>query len=328
MGRAKRRNFLIALGGLLTARLAFGQTGRRTYRIGSVYLADSATTRPYEESFLAGLQELGFERGKNLIYDVRNCDGDPARLPAAVDEVLALKPDVMAGIEHVAQVMRSKTATTPIVLVVSTDPVAAGLAKSLSRPGGNVTGMAALTREIAIKQLEMLKELLPQMKAVAFLLDPNVPALDRFEERASEATKAMRIKSTLYRAKDRAGLIQAFAAMERDRPDGIVLAGGSGTLFGERHFIADNARRLGLPCAGGAAAAAEVGYLFSYGASIYGLHRRAASYAARILNGANAAELPIEQASTFELVLNLKTANALKIKVPQSILVRADRVIE
>lgn len=328
MSHTQRRAFLIALGGLLTARLAFGQTGRRTYRIGSVYLADSATTSPYEEAFLAGLQELGFERGKNLIYDVRNCDGDPARLPAAVDEVLALKPDVLVGIEQIAQVMRNKTATTPIVLTVSTDPVMAGLAKSLSRPGGNVTGMAALNTEMAIKQLELLKELLPQMKTVAFLLDPNVPALARFEEQVSEAIRAMRINSAFHRAKDREGLVQAFAAMERDRPDGIVSAGGSGTLFGERQFISDNARRLRLPCTGGAARVAEAGYLFSYGASIHGLHRRAASHAARILKGANAAELPIEQASTFELVLNLKTASALNIKVPQSILLRADRVVE
>ena len=211
---------------------------------------------------------------------------------------------------------------------MSTDPVVAGLAKSLSRPGGNVTGMAALSAAMAIKQLEMLKELLPRMKTVAFLLDPTVPALARFEEHASEATKTMRIKSTFYRAKDREGLAQAFAAMERDRPDGIVSAGGSGTLFGERHFIADNARRLRLPCTGGDAAVAEVGYLLSYGASLRGMFRSAASHAARILNGANAAELPIEQASRFELVLNLKTANALKIKVPPSILLRADRVIE
>ena len=328
MGQAQRRNFLIALGGLVTAQFAHGQASRRTYRVGSVYLAASATSAPYEKSFLTGLQERGFERGRNLIYDVRNCDGDPARLPTAIDEVIALKPDLLVGIEQVAQIMRSKTATIPIVLTVSTDPVVAGLAKTLARPGGNVTGMAALSAAMAIKQLEMLKELLPQLKTVVFLLDPNVPALARFEEQALEATKALRVKSTLYWAKDREGLARAFAAMERDRPDGIVNAGGSGTLFGERQFIADNAQRLRLPCTGGGGEVAEVGYLLSYGASLSAMFLGAASHAARVLNGANAAELPIEQASKFELVVNMKTAKALSIKVPQSILVRADRVIE
>jgi len=327
MSQVRRRRFLIATGLLLASPLACAQAGR-TYRIGSVYLAASSTTKPYEEAFLGGLRELGFERGRNLVYDVRNCDGDPARLPAAVDEIMALKPNVLVGIEHVAQVMRQKTAITPIVLTVSTDPVIAGLATTLARPGGNVTGMASLNVPIAIKQLELLKELLPHLKTVAFLLDPNVPALARFEEQAQEATKAMRIKSSFYKVKDHEGLAKAFVAMEQDRPDAIVNAGGSGTLFGERHFIAGNARRLRVPCTGGDAAVAEAGYLLSYGASLYEMFRRAASHAARILHGAKAAELPIEQASKFALVLNMRTAKALNISVPQAILLRADRVIE
>jgi putative ABC transport system substrate-binding protein len=169
---------------------------------------------------------------------------------------------------------------------------------------------------------------LPQLKTVAFLLDPNVPALAGFKEHALEATQAMRIDATLYPVKDREELVRAFDAIERNRPDGIVTVGGSGTLFGERYFVAENALRLRLPCTGGAAAAAEAGFLLGYGASLHGMFRSAASHAARILNGASAAEMPIHQASTFELVLNLRTANALHVKVPRSILLRADRVIE
>lgn len=323
MNRTERRQFLIGGGALLASPLVWAQAGG-TYRIGSVYLAASSTTKPYEEAFLGGLRELGFERGKNLVYDVRNCDGDPSRLPAAVDEVIALKPDLLAGIEQVAKVMRSKTATIPIVLTFSTDPVAAGLVKTLARPGGNVTGMAALTEVTSAKSVEILSEIVPQMKTVAVILDPNVPASANIERQVREAAMTKRAIAVFYRARDRTELAQAFAAMERDRPDGIINASGSGTLFGERQFIADNALRLRIP----SAAAVEAGSLFAYSASLGGLFRQAASHAARILKGANPAELPIEQASKFELVVNMKTARALGIKIPQSTLLRADRVIE
>ena len=327
MNRTERRQFLIAGGALLASPLAWAQTGR-TYRIGSVYLAASSMTKPYEEAFLGGLRELGIEPGKNLVYDVRNCDGAPSRLPAAVDEVIALKPDLLAGIEQVAKIMRGKTATIPIVLTHSTDPVAAGLAKTLARPGGNVTGMAALTEAMAAKSVEILAEIVPQMKTVAAILDPNVPASANIERHVQEAAKAKRVIAVIYRARDRAELAQAFAAMERDRPDGIVNNSGSGTLFGERQFVADNALRLRIPLASGSLAGAEAGSLFSYSASLSGSFRQAASYAARILKGANPAELPIEQPTKFELAINLKTAKALGIKFPQSVLVRANEVIQ
>ena len=327
MGQFGRRQLLIAAGALLGAPLARTQTGR-TYRIGSAYLAASSTTKPYEEAFLGGLRELGFERGKNLVYDVRNCDGDPSRVPGAVDELIALKPDLLAGIEQVAKVMRSKTETIPIVLTSSTDPVAAGLAKTLGRPGGNVTGMAALNEALAAKSVEILAEILPQMKVVGAILDQNVPAIANIERHLQEAAKARRANVVFYRARDRAELAQAFTSMERDRPDVLVMHSGSGTLFGERQFITGNALRLRIPLAGASSAHAEAGGLFSYSASLSGTFRRAASHAARILKGANPAEIPIEQPAVFELVINIKTAKALGIKVPQSVLARADRVIE
>lgn len=323
MNHTERRQFLIAGGALLATPRVWAQAGR-SYRIGSVYLASSSTTKPYEEAFLGGLRELGFERGKNLVYDVRNCDGDPGRLSAAVDEVIALMPDLLAGIEQVAKVMRSKTATIPIVLTFSTDPVAAGLAKTLARPGGNVTGMAALTEVTSAKSVEILSEIVPQMKTVAVILDPNVPASANIERHVREAAMTKRATAVFYRTRDRTELAQAFAAMERDRPDGIINASGSGTLFGERQFIADSELRLRIPSAGNA----ESGGLFSYSASLSGNFRQAASHAARILKGANPAELPIEQPTVYELVFNLKTAKALGIKIPQSVLIRADRVIE
>ena len=163
--------------------------------------------------------------------------------------------------------MRSRTTSIPIVLSQSNDPVAAGLAKTLARPGRNVTAIAALTEAMAVKQVELLGELLPHMKTVAVLLDPDV-------------------------------------------------------------FMADNALRLRLPCTGVSRASAEAGFLLTYGASLHGMFSQAASHAARILKGANPAELPIEQPSKFELTLNLKTAEALGLEIPHSVLLRADRLIE
>ena len=329
MSRAGRRQFLIAAGALLAAPSGLlGQQPGRTYRIGSVYVARAAITQPYEDAFLAGLRELGFETGRNLIYDVRHCDGDQSRLSVAVDEVMALKPDLLAGIEQVASVMKSKTSTIPIVLTASSDPVAAGLARSLARPGGNVTGMAHLNEVLAAKQVEMLSEILPRMASIALLLDSGLPAASNIERHVHEAAAIRRAKVVTYALKDRAGLERAFADMERNRPDAVLGAGGSGFLFGNRRFAVESALRLRLPYAGGSAEGAADGGLFSYGSNLRASFRSAALFAARLLKGANPAEMPIEQPTVFELVINLKTAKALGIKIPQSLLLRADRVIE
>ena len=326
----QRRRAVIALGAgaLWLPRISPAQQPGKTVRIGSAYIANAASTRPYEDAFLDALREQGFERGRNLVYDVRHCDGDPARLPALIDELVALKPDVLAGIEQVALAMRGKTTTIPIVLTTSSDPIAAGLAKTLAQPGGNVTGIAALYELLAGKHIEILTEFMPKMKSVAILLDPGVPAAANIERHAREAAATKHLKAIVYRAKDRAGLEQMFAAMQRDRPDALVSASGSGLHFGERQFIADSALRLRLPCSGVFAANAEAGSLFSYGASLHGMFRQAATHAARILKGANPANLPIEQPTRYEMVINGKTARVLKLAIPQSVLIRTERVIE
>ena len=320
------RRTVIAIAGGMLAYPALGWVQPKTdktFRIGSAYVAPQAATKPYGTAFLVGLRERGFEVGRNLVYDVRHCDGDQACLPAAVDELIALKPDLLAGIEQVGQVMRSKTSLIPIVLTVSSDPVAAGLVKTLSRPGGNVTGMAALTELMAAKQVEMLGELLPRLTGVAVLLDPGMPAMAAIEQHARAAAQVHRASVVTYVAKDRAELERAFAQMEMDRP-AAALSASSGMFFGQRHFIAESALRRRVPCAGGAAAHAEAGYPFSYGADLHDMFRRAASHAARILQGAKPSDLPIEQPTKFEVVINLKTARALGITIPQSLLLRAD----
>jgi putative ABC transport system substrate-binding protein len=325
-----RRRLLRSLGAVaLVAALPLrAQQPGRVYRIGSVYVAAEATTRPYEDSFLAGMRELGFEVGKNLVYDTRHCDGDFNRVAAAVDEVIALKPDLLVGIEQVASIMKNKTSTIPIVLSYSTDPVAAGLVKSLRQPGTNVTGVANLAEATGAKQVELFGELLPRMKKMALILDPTVPGASNIEQHIRVAARARKAELVVYPVRDRSALEQAFAAMERKRPDAVLIGGGSGMLFGNGRFMAESALRLKVPIAGGGKEQVEVGGLFGYSSSLSHGFRRAALPAARILKGANPANLPVEQPTEFELAINFKTAKALGIKVPQSILVRADRVIE
>ena len=328
MRKDDRRRFLLASGALLAAPLLRAQQPGRTYRIGIVWIADAATVRSAQEAFLAGLREFRFEQGPNLVVDVRNCDGDQSKLPGFVDELIALKPDVLVGLEQVAQAMRRKTTRIPIVLTTSNDPVAAGLVQSLARPGTNVTGMAVFSPQIGAKSFEMMTEVLPRLRTIAQLLDPGVPVAAELERAVQAAASAKGARLIAYYVKDKASLEQAFAEMERSRPDGLLGTGGSGMLYGFRRVIAENALRLRIPVAGGLSGQSEAGFLFSYGARTLDVYRRAASHAARILNGAEPADLPIEHPTVFELVINLKTAKALGIKIPQSVLLRADRVIE
>jgi putative tryptophan/tyrosine transport system substrate-binding protein len=323
----KRRTCITAAAAAFALPSAVCAQTSRTWRVCSAHTSAAAGTRSFEEAFLDGLRELGFERGRNLEDTARYADGDPARLPGVVDEVLALKPDLVFCIEAVARVMRSKTTTVPIVLTFSSDPVGTGLAQSLARPGGNVTGVATLADGLAAKSIELLVEVLPKMKTLAMLLDPGVPSSVKLELPMVEAARTKRVRAVTYWARDRASLEQALLAIERDRPDALLQPAGSGILYGERRFINDSTLRLRLPYAAPAVSSGD-GTLLTYGADLHGLHRQAATHAARILKGANPAELPIELPTRFELVLNLKVAQAIGVTFPQTVRLRAERVIE
>jgi putative tryptophan/tyrosine transport system substrate-binding protein len=323
-----RRETLAALLLLGAASVVRAQRPGRPYRIGMAWIADAATVQPYQDAFLAGLRTLGFERGRNLVVDVRNCNGNQSLLPSAVDELIALKPDLLAGIEQVARVMRQKTATIPIVLTQSNDPIAAGLVKTLSRPGGNVTGMSAMTELTAAKNAELLFEIVPRVRKLAMFLDPGVPASGTMEEHVRAVAHSNGATLMSLYVKDRPAVEQAFVDFERERPDALLPGGGSGMLFGERKFIAERCLALRIPASGGALAWAQVGCLTAYGASLQDMMRRSASHAARILRGTSPGAIPIEQASVFELIINLKTAKTLGISIPPAMLLRANRVIE
>jgi putative ABC transport system substrate-binding protein len=322
-----RRRDLIALLGLVLAApgLARAQP-RHPFRIGMVYVADAQSVKAYHEAFLAGLREEGFDPGRDVVIDARHADGQVARLPALVDEVVAARPDVMAGLEQVAQLMRARTTTIPIVLFSGADPVASGLVKSLARPGTNVTGMASATSPI-LKQLELLRAILPALRSVAILSDPATPYASRYREAVSAAAGRMRVELAWHSAGDHAGIQAVFQAMARNRPEALIVQ-AAGVFNNEQRFIAESALRQRIAAAGGVPSWADAGFLLSYNTDLFASFRRSASHAARILRGANPAELPVEQGTTFHLVVNLATARALGTTVPQSVRILANRVID
>jgi len=308
--------------------LLFAQTSRR-FRVGLLWVSSEAIVKPFEQAFIAGLSDRGYVVGRNLLVDFRYADGDPGRFPALADELIALKPDVLIGVELPAVVMKAKTSAIPIVFLASADPVAAGLVRSLARPGTNATGMAYLTDQLVAKHVELLTELAPKMSRVALLHHGSVSAArrERFELPARTAAKAKRLTLVVVSARDSQSVREAFAVLEKERAEGLVVPTAAELLHLGREII-DGARRLRLPVITGLPALVEDGLLLKYGANFIENYRYVASYVERIFKGAKPGELPVEQISKFELVINMKTARAIGISIPQSILLRADRVIE
>jgi len=318
-----RRTFFALAGGLLAyPPVSLAQSGK-TNRVGLCFQVTEEVAKPLVEAFVAGLRDHGHVVGRNLILDVRYGDGSPSRLPAQIDELIALKPDVLAGFEVPAKIMKGKTSTIPIVLTNSSDPVGIGLAQSLRRPGGNVTGISTVWEQIVPKNIELLREFVPRLARVGLLLDTTSPGSRAAEENSRRAAATLGATIVPYYVSNRAELEKALAAMAKDRLDALV-GGGGGVIVNFAELILENSLRLRIPTAGDA----DLGALFSYGPSLLQAYRDSARYVDRILKGAKPGELPIEQPTRFQVAVNLKTAKALGLKVPQSVMVRADRVIE
>jgi putative tryptophan/tyrosine transport system substrate-binding protein len=318
---------------LASPQLVTAQAPRR-FRVGILYAPDEAAVKEPGGAFLAGLRELGYVPGKNLVVDVRHARGDNSRYSALAEELIALKPDVLVAIESVAVVIRSKTTTIPIVVIAGPDPVAAGLVHSASRPGTNVTGNAFRQDELIAKQIELLTEVVPSMSHVAFLNyataggDLASGFAVRYEGFARTAAAGKGLKLTVVAARDPASLQQAFAALEQAQPQGLVVA-AAGFTYQFRQEIIYAARRLRLPSISAFPPGwVQAGALLNYGPDYIKLYRYAARFVDRIFRGANPAEMPIEYPALFELAVNLKAARELGIEIPRSIVLRADRVIE
>jgi putative ABC transport system substrate-binding protein len=320
-----RRAFIGTMAsGLLAAPLAAeAQQGGNVYRVG--YLSSSATII---EPFRHALRELGYIEGQNLVIEARLAAGKIDRLPALAAELVRARVDVIAAVSPPA-IAAAKGATTAIPIVmafISVDPVQSGFVDSLGRPGGNITGVAMIADDIAGKRLALLREMLPRSTRIALLAQVNHSSSTTQAKAARETAGALGVELEVVEARDPRDYEVAIGAITKPTPALFILA--NPTFYDDRKRLAALAVRHRLASLCEWREMAEAGCLMSYGPNISDLYRRVGTYLDRILKGANPADLPIEQPTKFELVINLKTAKALGLTIPQSLLQRADQVIE
>jgi putative ABC transport system substrate-binding protein len=283
------------------------------------------------EAFRQGLHDLGYVEGRNLLIEYRDADGKLERLPALAAELVALKVDVIVAPNTVAALAAKQvTATVPIVFAVAADPVASGLSASLARPGGNVTGLSILAPELVGKCLEQLKQAVPGVTRVAALWQPGAYGERTDKDILKEANVAGRglgVRLQFVEARSPTDFNRAFSEMTRARAGALsVLA--STMFISERKLLVDLAAKYRLPAVYPWREFVDAGGLMAYGPNLSDLYRRGASYVNKILKGAKPADLPVEQPTKFELVVNLKTAKTLGLTIPPALLQRADQVVE
>ena len=318
----------LALGPATAPRAAEAQPAGKVFRVG--FLGNSTATLEANlvGPFRAGLRDLGYVEGQNVRIEYRWAEGKYERFPALIAELAALKIDVLVTAGTPAALAVKKAATTfPLVMVAVGDPVATGLVADLGRPGGNMTGLSSIAPDLEGKRLELLREVTPRLSQVAVLWNPansfHVGSLK--ETRAAAQVLGIKVLALAVRTAEQ--FADAFAAIERERPAGLVVLADRLFLH-HRARIADFTLHHRLPGVYTHREMVDAGGLMSFGPNYADLHRRAATYVDRILKGARPADLPVEQPSTFELIVNLKTARALGLTIPPAVLVRAAQVIE
>ena len=329
----ERRTFMAMLtGGLLASPLAAeAQQAVKIARIGFLTPNMAASPPHVREAFLQGLRDLGYVEGRNVVIEYRDAEGKSERFPALAAELVALKVDVIvAPGTPAALAAKQATRTLPIVFPIAGDPVTSGLVTSLARPGGNVTGLSILDPDLVGKCLEQLKQAVPGVSGVAVLWQPGGlgERTDKDMLKGAEvAARALGVRLQFVEARGPADFDRAFSEMTRARAGALTVLPSTMFLH-ERRRLVDLAARNRLPAVYPWREAVDAGGLMAYGANIADLFRRAATYVDKILKGAKPADLPVEQPTKFELVINLKTAKALGLTIPQSVLGRADQVIE
>ena len=327
-----RREFLIALGaGALAAPLAsYAQQQGKVWRIGFLISASRPPSidAHYIGAFARGMRELGYVEGRNFTIEWRFGDGNYQRLPGLAAELVRLKVDVLAtGGTAANRALQQATSTIPIVNATMSDPVGNGFAASLARPGGNITGLSLTTTDMSPKHLELLKLLLPKLTRLAVLVNLGNEAHPATAKSIETNAQKLGIKVLRLDARNPDGIERNFAIMKREHAEAVIVAVDA-FFLGQRQQLAELALKNHLPSLYSAQEHAEAGGLMSYGQNLADFYRRAASYVDRIFKGAKPGDLPIEQPAIFSLVINRKTATALGLKIPQELLVRADKVIE
>jgi putative tryptophan/tyrosine transport system substrate-binding protein len=307
------------------------QQPTKVARIGYLLSGDSSSESDRFESLRLALRELGYIEGQNITIEYRYAEGKRDWLSKHAAELVRLKVDILliAGGAPLIQAAKNATNTIPIVMTgAGLDPVAAGFIDSLARPGGNVTGVTNLTRELAGKRLELLKEAVPKLARISVLYDPALPgAIREIKEVLPAAARELGLTVRSWDLRDAGDFEKLFAMLNKERPDGLYVSGGPMTNANEKQ-IAGFALKSRLPAVYGSRSGVEAGGLMSYHADRMESYRRAAIYVDKILKGAKPADLPVEQPSKFELVINLKTAKKIALTIPPNVLARADKVIK
>jgi len=325
-----RRDFIsLVVGTIIAAPLAGEAQPGKMARIGFLAVSPiNPTPPPTRIAFIQGLRDLGWVEGSNLAIEMRGADGKPERLPGLVADLLRLKVDVIfAGESAAAVAARQVTAQVPIVFMTLSDPVAGGLVASLARPGGNLTGCAGMDPELAGKRLELLKQIIPRLTRVAFMTSRLSPMSQVHEREAQKAATALGIRLQVVEVRDANALETALGVIAKDRPDALYVAGNP-NLFSERPRVLGLVERTRLPAIWSESAWVTDGGLIGYAPNQPEMFRRGAWYVDRILQGAKPADLPVEQPTKFELRINLKTARAIGLTIPQPLLLQATEVIQ
>ena len=329
----RRRKFSILLGGPLTVSTAWWFAARAQQKatpvIGYLYGGMAGYSSPDVTAFRRGLAETGYVEGQNVAIEYRWAEGRYDLLPGLAADLVGRNVDVIAamGVTAVPLAAKAATATIPIVFVTGGNPVVSGLVASLARPGGNVTGVSILVAELGPKLLELLSELVPQAKVIALLRNPTSSGSDRATRHVQEAAPAKGVQLHVLEASSESEIDAAFGSLVQQKAGALVILSDQ-FFFNRREQIVALAARHSVPAIYEFGEYARAGGLISYGASLTAAARQAGTYAGKILKGAKPADLPVLQPTTFELVINLKTAKALGLAIPALILSRADEVIE
>jgi putative ABC transport system substrate-binding protein len=325
-----KKIFFVALTTILVALCssAAAQQPKKIPRIGYLTGASLSGQLARTEAFRQGLRELGYVEGNNIVIEWRYAEGKFDRLPALAAELVRLKVNIIVtGGSNITSAAKQATSTIPIVMTNDGNPVANGFVASLSRPGGNITGLSALRPEISGKQLELLKEIVPGLSRVAVLGNSTSPANVQILREIELTAKGFGVRPQFLDVLDSKDIETAFRAASKGRAE-AVLAVGSSILNSHRTQVIELAVKSRLPAIYNQRLYVEDGGLMTYGANLLDLDRRAATYVDRILKGAKPADLPVEQPTKFEFIINLKAAKQIGLTIPPNVLVRADRVIK
>ncbi len=307
---------------------AYAQQAGKVPQIGYLDANPLSKGAARREAFRQGLRELGYVEGKNIIIQWRSAEGKRGRLPALAAELVRLKVNVILSVgASTTRAAKKATSKIPIVIAQHSDPVGSGFVASLARPGGNVTGLSTLAPEVSAKQMQLLKEIIPKLSRVAVLGTSTRPGNAQALREIERAAQALKVKLQYLDILDPKGIEMAFGAARKGRADAVFVLAGR-ILIGHKRKIVKLALKSRLPAIYPFPVYVEAGGLMSYGVRRSDLFRRAATYVDKILKGAKPADLPVERPTKFDLVINLKTAKALGISFPPSILLQADKVIE